>query len=97
MRSQKIGAETTGTSDLLVGIVKFHVILESFSWYRRTRNNKGEFDGNFEGKAGTTHIFQEFHNRDVYELNQSDYLNLAKIVVAKNSEENSESGLGTII
>ena len=32
----------------------------------------------------------KFHNRDIYKLNQSDYLNLAKIVVAKNSEEDSE-------
>ena len=40
---------------------------------------------------GNNTYFSKFHNRDVYRLNQSDYLNLAKIVVAKNSEENSEN------
>ena len=54
------------------------------------RNNKGEFDEILKENGNNTY-FSKFHNRDVYRLNQSDYLNLAKIVVAKNSEENSEN------
>ena len=54
------------------------------------RNNKGEFDEILKEDGNNTY-FSKFHNRDVYRLNQSDYLNLAKIVVAKNSEENSEN------
>ena len=53
------------------------------------RNNKGEFDG-ILNKNGNNTYHSKFHNRDIYKLNQSDYLNLAKIVVAKNSEEDSE-------
>ena len=54
------------------------------------RNNKGEFDEILKENGNNTY-FSKFHNRDVYRLNQSDYLNLAKIVVAKNYEENSEN------
>ena len=54
------------------------------------RNNKGEFDEILKENGNNTY-FSKFHNRDVYRLNQSDYLNLAKIVVAKNSEKNSEN------
>ena len=54
------------------------------------RNNKGEFD-EILNKNGNNTYFSKFHNRDIYKLNQSDYLNLAKIVVAKNSEEDSEN------
>ena len=53
------------------------------------RNNKGEFD-EILNKNGNNTYFSKFHNREVYNLNQSDYLNLAKMVVAKNSEEDSE-------
>ena len=54
------------------------------------RNNKGEFD-EILNKNGNKTYYSKFHNRDVYNLNKTDYLNLAKIVVSKNSEENSES------
>ena len=54
------------------------------------RNNKGEFD-EILNKNGNNTYHSKFHNRDIYKLNKTDYLNLAKIVVAKNSEENSES------
>ena len=54
------------------------------------RNNKGEFDEILKENGNNTY-FSKFHNRNVYRLNQSDYLNLAKIVVAKNYEENSEN------
>ena len=54
------------------------------------RNNKGEFD-DLLNKNGNKTYYSKFHNRDVYNLNESDYRNLAKIVVAKNSEEDSEN------
>ena len=53
------------------------------------RNNKGEFD-DILSKNGNQTYHSNFHNREVYSLNQSDYLNLAKMVVAKSSEEDSE-------
>ena len=53
------------------------------------RNNKGEFD-EFLNKNGNKTYYSKVHNRDVYNLNPSDYLKLAKIVVAKNYEEDNE-------
>ena len=53
------------------------------------RNNKGEFDKILNENGNKTY-YSKFHNRDVYKLNESDYRNLAKMVVAKNSEEDSE-------
>ena len=53
------------------------------------RNNKGEFDEILSTNGNQTY-HSNFHNREVYSLNQSDYLNLAKMVVAKSSEEDSE-------
>ena len=53
------------------------------------RNNKGEFDDILSTNGNQTY-HSNFHNREVYSLNQSDYLNLAKMVVAKSSEEDSE-------
>ena len=54
------------------------------------RNNKGEFD-EFLSKNGNKTYYSKFYDRYIYSLNQSDYLNLAKIVVAKNSGENREN------
>ena len=53
------------------------------------RNNKGEFDDILSNNGNQTY-HSNFYNREVYSLNQSDYLNLAKVVVAKNYEENEE-------
>lgn len=53
------------------------------------RNNKGEFD-EILNKNGNKTYYSNFHNREIYSLNISDYRNLAKIVVAKNSEEEIE-------
>ena len=53
------------------------------------RNNKGEFDEILSANGNKTY-YSKFHNRDIYSLNQSDYLNLAKIVVAKNHEKDEE-------
>ena len=53
------------------------------------RNNKGEFDDILSNNGNQTY-HSNFHNREIYSLNQSDYLNLAKVIVAKNYEENEE-------
>ena len=53
------------------------------------RNNKGEFD-EILNKNGNKTYYSKFHDREVYSLNQSDYRNLAKIVVSKNCEKESE-------
>ena len=54
------------------------------------RNNKGEFD-KILNKNGNKTYYSNFYNREVYRLNQSDYLNLAKLVVAKNYDEDEEN------
>ena len=54
------------------------------------RNNKGEFD-EILSRNGNKTYYSKGHDREVYHLNQSDYLNLAKIVVAKNYEEDNET------
>lgn len=53
------------------------------------RNNKGEFD-ELLSRNGNKTYHSNFYNRDIYSLNQSDYSNLAKIVVSKNLEEDYE-------
>ena len=53
------------------------------------RNNKGEFDEILD-KNGNKTYYSKFYDREIYSLNISDYRNLAKIIVAKNSEEESE-------
>lgn len=53
------------------------------------RNNKGEFD-EILNKNGNKTYYSKFHNRTVYKLNQSDYLKLAKIVVAENYDKDNE-------
>ena len=54
------------------------------------RNNKGEFN-EILSKNGNKTYHSNFYDREIYTLNQMDYLNLAKIVVAKNYEEDSET------
>ena len=53
------------------------------------RNNKGEFD-DILSKNGNQTYHSNFYNREIYSLNQSDYLNLAKVVVTRNCEGNEE-------
>ena len=90
MRSQKIRLKLTKEQEKLAW------------WYSKVsrnywnllvdidkRNNKGEFDEILNENGNKTY-YSKFHNRDVYKLNESDYRNLAKMVVAKNSEEDSE-------
>ena len=90
MRSQKIRLKLTKEQESLAW------------WYSKVsrnfwnllvdidkRNNKGEFDDILSNNGNQTY-HSNFHNREIYSLNQSDYLNLAKVVVAKNYEENEE-------
>ena len=90
MRSQKIRLKLTKEQERLAW------------WYSKVsrnfwnllvdidkRNNKGEFD-EILSKNGNQTYDSNFYNREVYSLNQSDYLNLAKVVVTKNCEENEE-------
>ena len=50
------------------------------------RNNKGEFDEILSQK-GNKAYHSNFYDREIYHLTQSDYLNLVKLVVAKNYDE----------
>ena len=90
MRSQKIRLKLTKEQEILAW------------WYSKVsrnfwnllvdidkRNNKGEFDDILSNNGNQTY-HSNFYNREIYNLNQSDYLNLAKVVVAKNYEENEE-------
>ena len=90
MRSQKIRLKLTKEQEILAW------------WYSKVsrnfwnllvdidnRNNKGEFDEILSNNGNQTY-HSNFYNREIYSLNQSDYLNLAKVVVAKNYEENEE-------
>ena len=54
------------------------------------RNNKGEFN-ELLSKNGNKTYHSNFYDREIYTLNQMYYLHLAKIVVAKNYEEDSET------
>ena len=54
------------------------------------RNNKGEFD-EILSKQGNKTYRSKFYDREIYKLNQSDYLNLAKVVVANSYEEDNEN------
>ena len=54
------------------------------------RNNKGEFDEILKENGNKTY-YSKFYDREVYKLNESDYRKLAKIVVGKNYEVDSEA------
>ena len=62
------------------GIVKFRAI---------SGINKGEFD-EILNKNGNKAYHSKFYEIEVYNLNESYYRNLAKIVVAKNYDKNKE-------
>ena len=53
------------------------------------RNNKGEFD-EFLQQNGNKTYHSRFHNRDVYRLSQSDYRNLANLVIAENYNKDND-------
>ena len=90
MRSQKIRLKLTKEQERLAW------------WYSKVsrnfwnllvdidkRNNKGEFDEILSQKGNKTY-YSKLYDREVYRLNQSDYLNLAKLVVAKNYDEDKD-------
>lgn len=90
MRSQKIRLKLTKEQERLAW------------WYSKVsrnywnllvdidkRNNKGEFD-EILSRNGNKTYYSKFHNREIYSLSQSDYRNLAKIVIAKNYEKDCE-------
>ena len=53
------------------------------------RNNQGEFDEILKRNGNKTY-YSKFYDREIYQLDQSDYLKLTKLVVAKNYEKNKE-------
>ena len=53
------------------------------------RNNKGEFD-EILNKNGNKTYHSKFYDREIYNLNESDYRKLAKLVVAKNYDEDKD-------
>lgn len=90
MRSQKIRLKLTKEQERLAW------------WYSKVsrnfwnllvdidkRNNKGEFDEILK-KNGNKTYHSKFYDREIYKLNQSDYCKLAKIVVAKNYNEDKD-------
>ena len=90
MRSQKIRLKLTKEQEILAWC--YSKVSRNF-WNLLVdidkRNNKGEFDDILSNNGNQTY-HSNFHNREIYSLNQSDYLNLAKVVVTKNCEENEE-------
>ena len=91
MRSQKIRLKLTKEQERLAW------------WYSKVsrnfwnllvdidkRNNKGEFNEILK-KNGNKTYYSKFYDREIYKLNQSDYLNLAKVVVANSYEEDNEN------
>ena len=90
MRSQKIRLKLTSKQERLAWWYskvshKFWNLLVDID----KRNNNGEFD-EILSKNGNKTYYSKFHNRVIYSLKQSDYLNLAKIVVANNYENNKD-------
>ena len=90
MRSQKIRLKPTRDQESLMW------------WYSKVsrnywnllvdidrRNNQGEFD-EILSKNGNETYYSNFYNREIYSLSQNDYLNLAKVVVAKCFEVDKE-------
>lgn len=93
MRNQKIRLKLTKEQERLAWQYsntsrKFWNLLVNID----NRNNKGEFD-DILSKSGNETYYSKFHGRDIYKLNESDYRNLAKIVVAKNYETDVERWL----
>lgn len=90
MRSQKIRLKLTKEQERLAW------------WYSKVsrnfwnllvdidkRNNKGEFDEILSQKGNKTY-HSKFYDREIYKLNQSDYLKLVNLVVAKGYEKDKK-------
>jgi putative transposase len=91
MRSQKIRLKLTKEQECLAWQYsdvsrKFWNLLVDID----RRNNKGEFD-DILSRNGNKTYYSKFHDRDIYNLNQSDYTKLANLVVEQNSKEDSET------
>ena len=90
MRSQKIRLKPTRDQESLM---RWYSKVSRNYWNLLVdidrRNNQGEFD-EILSKNGNETYHSNFYNREIYSLNPKDYLNLAKVVVAKNSEVEKE-------
>ena len=90
MRSQKIRLKPTRDQESLM---RWYSKVSRNYWNLLVdidkRNNQGEFD-EILSKNGNQTYHSNFYNREIYNLRQADYLNLAKVVVAKNSEVDKE-------
>ena len=86
MRSQKIRLKPTKDQERLM---RWYSKVSRNYWNLLVdidrRNNQGEFD-EILSKNGNETYHSKFYNREVYKLNQTDYLNLAKIIITKSSE-----------
>ena len=90
MRSQKIRLKPTRDQESLM---RWYSKVSRNYWNLLVdidkRNNQGEFD-EILSKNGNETYHSNFYNREVYSLNQTDYLKLAKVVVTKNFEVDKE-------
>ena len=90
MRSQKIRLKPTRDQESLM---RWYSKVSRNYWNLLVdidrRNNQGEFDELLSNNGNKTY-HSSFYNREIYNLSQADYLNLAKVVVAKNSEVDKE-------
>ena len=90
MRSQKIRLKPTRDQESLM---RWYSKVSRNYWNLLVdidkRNNQGEFDELLSENGNETY-YSKFYGREVYKLSQTDYLNLAKVVVAKNFEVDKE-------
>ena len=90
MRSQKIRLKPTKDQE---NLMRWYSKVSRNYWNLLVnidkRNNQGEFD-ELLSKNGNETYHSNFYNREVYKLNQTDYRNLAKVVITKNSEVDKE-------
>ena len=90
MRSQKIRLKPTKDQESLM---RWYSKVSRNYWNLLVdidkRNNQGEFDELLSKNRNQTY-HSNFYNREIYSLSQSDYLKLAKIVIAQNSEVDKE-------
>ena len=91
MRSQKLRLKLTKEQERLAWW--YSKVSRNF-WnllvYIDKRNNNGEFDEILSKNENKTY-HSNYYDRDIYCLNSSDYLNLAKIVVAENYEKDADN------
>ena len=90
MRSQKIRLKPTKDQERLM---RWYSKVSRNYWNLLVdidrRNNQGEFDEILSENGNETY-HSKFYNREVYKLNQTDYRNLAKIIITKSSEVDKE-------